>query len=77
MMFKENNGNAFIMKCYANYEFQVYMANLSHVLEVAYIAIYVNLLWDPWGAFLHTSLGLSRRRFLQELDDHSVAAINA
>ena len=22
MMFKENNGNAFIMKCYANYEFQ-------------------------------------------------------
>ena len=46
--------------------------NLS---KVAHIAVCVNLLWDLWGAFLYTSLGLSRRRFVQELDDYSVAAI--
>ena len=39
---------------------QVYKANPSHVLEVAYIAVCVNLLWDLWGAVLYTSLGLSR-----------------
>ena len=50
-------------------------ANPSHVLLVAHIAVCVNFLWDLWGAFLYTNLGLSRRRFLQELDDHSVAAI--
>ena len=32
-------------------------------------------MWYLWGVFLYTSLRLSRRRFLQELDDHSVAAI--
>ena len=31
--------------------------NLS---KVVHIAVYVNLLWDLWGAFLYTSLGLSR-----------------
>ena len=31
--------------------------NLS---KVAQIAICVNLLWDLWGVFLYTSLGLSR-----------------
>ena len=50
----------------------LYTQNLS---KVAQIAVCVNLLWDLWGAFLYTSLGLSRRRFVQELDDHSVAAI--
>ena len=38
----------------------VYKKNLNHVLEVAHITICVNLLWDLWGAFLYTSLGLSR-----------------
>ena len=46
--------------------------NLS---KVAQIVVCINLLWDLWGAFLYTSLGLSRRRFVQELDDHSVVAI--
>ena len=31
--------------------------NLS---KVAHIVVYANLLWDLWGAFLYTSLGLSR-----------------
>ena len=31
--------------------------NLS---KVAHIAVCVNFLWDLWGAFLYTSLGLSR-----------------
>ena len=38
---------------------------------VAHIAVYVNLLWDLWGAFLHISLGFSRRRSFLHLDDQS------
>ena len=44
-----------------------YTQNLS---KVAQIAVCVNLLWDLWKAFLYINLGLSRRRFVQELDDH-------
>ena len=29
------------------------------------------------GGFLYISLGLSRRRFLQKLDDHSVAVLKS
>ena len=36
---------------------------------VAIIAVCVNLLWDPWEVFLHTSLGFSRRRSFIQLDD--------
>ena len=32
-------------------------------------------MWDLWGAFLYISLGLWRGEFVQELDDHSVAAL--
>ena len=32
----------------------------QNYFKVAYIAVCVNLLWDLWGAFLYTSLGLSR-----------------
>ena len=46
---------------------QVYKANPSHVLEVAHIAVCVNLLWDLWGAFLYTSLGLSREDLFKNL----------
>ena len=37
----------------------------------------MNLLWDLRGGCLHTCLGLSRRRFNWELDDHSVAALKS
>ena len=32
----------------------------QNLFKVAYIMVCVNLLWDLWGAFLYTSLGLSR-----------------
>ena len=32
----------------------------QNLFKVAYIVVCVNLLWDLWGAFLYTRLGLSR-----------------
>ena len=46
-----------------------------HTQNLSKVAICVNLLWDLRRAFHYISLGLSRRRFVQELDDHSIAAI--
>ena len=48
---------------------------LATFLRLLYFAVCVNLLWDLRGGCLHTCLGLSRRRFHWELNDHSIAAL--
>ena len=54
---------------------QVYKANLSHVLEVAHIAGLCKSLVRSVRNFPLHKLRIIKRRFVQELDDHSVAKL--
>ena len=51
--------------------------NPSHFFRVALFCCVCESLVRSRGGCLHTYLGLSRRRFHLELDDHSVAALKS
>ena len=54
---------------------QVYKANPSHLLEVVHNAVCVNLFVRSMRSFPLHKLRIIKRRFIQELDDHSVATL--
>ena len=61
----------FVIDCYTHiisHVTQIFVL-VAHTTQVAYIAVYENLLWDLLGAFLHINLRFSRRRSFLHLDD--------